>query len=65
MFNIEISEAIKEVIDKTMAIKDKLLKNEWTRETEEGYLTHRIEDYFACFRSIDKEKLDHLLNEDL
>ena len=48
-----------------MAIKDKLLKNEWSRETEEGYLTHKIEDYFACLKSIDKEKLDHLLNEDL
>ena len=56
---------MKEILDKTMVIKEKLLKNEWKRDTDEGYLTYKIADYLSCIGNIDKEKLDRMLNDDL
>ena len=56
---------MKEILDKTMVIKEKLLKNEWKRDTDEGYLTCKITDYLSCIGNIDKEKLDRMLNDDL
>ena len=64
-FNIEINEEVKQVINKVLSIKEKLQLWLWNELTDEGYLTHAIKDYYRCFPSIDKNKLDGLLGKDL
>ena len=37
----------------------------WNRDTDEGYLTHRVSDYLSCLKNTDKNKFNELLHEDL
>ena len=60
-----IKEDVKEIMNKIMTVKEKLQKSIWKEDIDEGYLTHKVGEYLSCFGSIEKKKLEDLLEKDL
>ena len=61
-FNKRIDELVKESIEKAEEVKHEIREYSMS---DQGHMTHSIDEYVNCVPAINRDKLKHLLQKDI